>query len=213
MRLPFTRPACRAPPSHVASVAGMSTEVVIAPIGGVGQMLGGIFLGPAAFDPLAGYPPAAFDPPAFGFDPALDDDAPVYAGTVPGALSGTPVELFCLDIRTATAEGLGYAARRWRSTGVAHLGAAGRVVASTGQHRDTPQGAAATQLAVWFFTDNVVVAPTSPLYPLVEDIVSAVLAKGPLCEPRRRGAGTVLHYRPTDPWHPVPARAQTLMLA
>jgi hypothetical protein len=191
----------------------MSTEVVIAPIGGVGQMLGGIFLGPAAFDPLAGYPPAAFDPPTYGFAPALDEDAPVYAGTVPGALSGAPVDLFCLDIRTATAEGLGYAARRWRSTGVANLGAAGRVVAGAGARRETPQGAAATQLAVWFFTDNVVVAPTSPIYPLVESIVSAVLSKGPLSEPRRRGVGTVLHYLPTDPHHPVPAKAQTLMLA
>lgn len=205
-----------------ATAPATMIQVVVGPEdSGAGQMLGGVYAGPPGFDPLAGYPEPDFDPEAQGFARAGGGRA-IYVGSIAGRLStGTSLRLFCLELGVATGEGLGYASSRWTGTPIPHLGAVARLVtgsyplaAGARAHADA-QRAAAVQLAVWYFTNRVVLDPTSPLAPLVAAIVAGVLAKGPLREPatRRVTPGTVLRYVPADPTNPVPATAQQLIVA
>jgi TQXA domain-containing protein len=212
-------------PAVIRKQSVAPAEVVVGPgNAGLGQVLGDVLVGPRGFDPLAGYPAENFDPAAHGFSPA-GEGLPVYAGTIGGTTwEGVPVDLFCVDIATATAEGCGYAGETWAASGIAHLGSVARVLASSYPRTAEPvtangdaQRAAAVQLAVWFFTDRVVVGSISPLFPLVATIVSTVLATGPQAEPARRpiaraATGTLLRYRPANPTQPNPTTAQRLIL-
>jgi hypothetical protein len=212
-------------PAVIRKQSVAPAEVVVGPgNAGLGQVLGDVLVGPPGFDPLAGYPAESFDPAAHGFVPA-GEGLPVYAGTIDGTTrDGLPVDLFCVDIATATAEGLGYDSETWAGSGIANLGSVARVLAGSYPRTAEPvdangdaQRAAAVQLAVWFFTDRVVVGSISPLFPLVAAVVSTVLATGPQAAPARRSiaraaTGTVLRYRPANPTRPSPTTAQRLIL-
>jgi hypothetical protein len=155
-----------------------------------GQTIRG-FVGPATFNPLAGYPPITPNPPA-GFTPAENGDL-IYAGAIPATTqpAGQAVTLYCVDLHVSTEAGLGYDAAAWSVTDVPNIAFVNRIVQTYYPSSTLPAGAtsnaqraAAVQAAIWFFTDNFAVgtstAAGAALYPLVASIVSAVLAAGPL---------------------------------
>jgi len=137
------------------------------------------------FNPLNGYPeeiPADFSEMNQPFAGII-----TAAGTASGAQT---LLMYCIDIRTSTAPGYGYVQGSWDDASVPHTGHVARVLAESYPNTDLPEAggdvnarAAAVQAAIWFFTDNYVLSPSDPIYPLTAQIVDKAIADGPLAEP------------------------------
>jgi Thioester domain len=177
------------PPVGGAFSAPPTAQIQIGPIGhDVGSAVTG-FLGPASFDPLAGYPPTTFDPVAHGFTP-VDGGAILFAGTFAGTTdTGDIVHFYCVDLLTDTTDGIGYNASTWSMANVPNIGLIHRILDLYYPQTNQPASlatnalrAAAVQAAIWFFSNKMVLEQTGAganIYPAVSAIVSAVLAAGP----------------------------------
>ncbi|MCC3280772.1 Cys-Gln thioester bond-forming surface protein [Arthrobacter sp. zg-Y40] len=99
-------------------------------------------------------------------------------------------QMYCIDIRNLTYTGLGYENGSWDESNVSNIGYVNRVLNS--YYPDQPGlpeaandnvRAAAVQAAVWFFSDGYVLEDTDSIRALTAQIVTDVLAAGPLTEP------------------------------
>ncbi len=187
--LSFAAPALAvvvpAPPTGTRT--GSNTEFTFTSLG-PGQGVTGFIANPDnPFDPVqdgypAGNPTSGFSPENLGFA---------------GVLRGTPAEgggqlsLYCIDLLTNTNTGVGYELGTWDAATVPNVGYVARLLnsyfptvatAPPGLANDN-QRAAATQAAIWFFTDRYVLNTADPLHNTVSDVVAAVIAAGPLVEP------------------------------
>jgi len=136
------------------------------------------------FDPVsAGYPPSN---PSAGFTPKDEG----FAGVIHGAPTdgSATLSLYCIDILTVTYGGIGYGLGTWDASNVPNVGYVARILnenfpsvptAPPGLANDN-QRAAATQAAIWFFSDRYVLNTSDPLHNAVAALVTAVIAAGPL---------------------------------
>lgn len=178
-------PSARAmpdPDGGTAGPRGIFTELSITALG-AGQALTG-FTAPAGFDPLGGYPT---DVPAG----STADDA-AFAGTiqVTDTVSGQTASTYCIDLLTDTEVGVNYELGTWDEANVPHLGYIGYILTTsypiTAEPAAAPSDdarAAAVQAAIWFFSDDYVLAPSDPVRPYVAQIVADAIANGPAPEP------------------------------
>src|SRR5262245_37181733 len=178
------------PPPGPGGPAPTAAQVVIGPQSAdVGQTTRG-FVGPAGFNPLAGYPPAVPNPPA-GFVPA-DGGVDLFAGTIAATTqAGLILSFYCVDLSTDTSSGLGYDASTWTLSAITNIAYINRIINTFYPQTSLPaaattnaQKAAAVQAAIWFFSDKFVLSTTgavnAALYPIVQGIVTQTLAAGPL---------------------------------
>ena len=162
---------------------GPNVDVTLTDTGFGQSVEGGLPPVGTSFDPTAGYPA---DVPA-GYEP----DNPSFAGViVTEDEAGNGQLMYCIDIRTSTNVGLGYARGSWEESNVPNIGYVDRVLNS--YYPDQPglpvapddnSRAAAVQAAIWFFSDGYVLSADDPVRSLVEQIVAEVLTAGPLTEP------------------------------
>jgi TQXA domain-containing protein len=139
-------------------------------------------------DPSVPYPATI---PA-GFTPQDESFAGVILATPAGG--GTPLQLYCINIRTSTFGGVGYNLGSFEESNVTNVGFVARLLNEsfpkvpdsppngTGIANDNDR-AAAVQAAIWYFSDNYVLTTTDPLRPAVENLVNTVRAEGPLVQP------------------------------
>jgi len=170
--LPNT-PRAGAPPS----------EIILSGLG-PGQGVSG-FIGPvgSVSDPADPYPPSTI-----GFTPLNEGFAGVILAS-PGGL-----QMYCINIRTPTNIGYGYNLGTWDEANVSNVGFVARLLngyyPNTAQPPigadgvvDTADQAAAVQAAIWYFSDNYVLAPGDALQPAVAAIVNTVRTQGALPAP------------------------------
>ena len=137
------------------------------------------------FDPVAdGYPASN---PTTGFTP-LDEG---FAGIIRGQPTDGSAELslYCIDILTATYNGIGYLLGTWNIANVPNVDYVARLLNEYYPNTDEPaaltdlnQKAAAVQAAIWFFTDRYVLNTSDPLRDEVVKIVDHIRDAGPLAE-------------------------------
>ena len=167
--------------------AGSNTELTFTSLG-PGQGVSGFIANPSnPFNPVTdGYPAGN---PTSGFSVKNLSFAGVLNGTPTGG--GDPLALYCIDILTETNVGIGYELGTWDQATVPNVGYVARLLNSNyptvatappGLANDN-QRAAATQSAVWFFTDRYVLNTSDPLHNAVATLVAQVIAAGPLVEP------------------------------
>ena len=167
--------------------AGPNTELTFTSLG-PGQGVAGFLANVNnPFDPIAGYPPGN---PGAGFTRHDVSFAGVLNATPTGG-GGGQLQLYCIDIRTFTRIGLGYELGEWDEATVPNVGYVAQLLsryfptvpsAPAGLASDNAR-AAATQAAIWYFTDRFVVHTDDPLRSTVEAIVVDVLSRGPVVEP------------------------------
>jgi len=132
--------------------------------------------------------------PTTGFTPKDEGFAGIIHGAPVGG--GATLNLYCIDIFTATFPGLGYGLGTWDASGVPNVGYVARLLndyypntsePSTfpdGAPMDINQTAAAVQAAIWFFTDRYVVNTSMGEFrAAVVAIVAHVISQGPLVQP------------------------------
>ncbi len=178
------------PPAHAkpdpdgvgAGPRGPFTEISITGFG-AGQAVTG-FTAPAGFDPLAGYPA---DVPAG----STANDAE-FAGAiqVTDTASGQTTFTYCIDLLTDTRTGVNYEIGTWDEANVPNLGYVGYILHNyypvTNEPAAAPSAnarAAAVQAAIWFFSDEYVLATTDPVRQYTAQIVADAIANGPSPEP------------------------------
>ena len=158
---------------------------------GAGQAVTGFIADPTnPFDPVtAGYPSSN---PTDGFSPLNEGFAGIIRGQPTGG--GAELNLYCIDIRTATYGGIGYVLGTWNSSTVPNVDFVARLLnesfPNTGAPATDPVGtvlsdsqrAAAVQAAIWFFTDKYVLSTADPLHATVAGIVAHIIDAGPLPE-------------------------------
>ncbi|WP_067477875.1 thioester domain-containing protein [Actinomadura hibisca] len=171
-------------PTGPRDAPGFFTDAQITSLGS-GLTVTGAYDGPDDMDPLTGYPsslPAGSTP-----------HGSTYAGTMvitDQGPSGKTAEAYCIDLNTDTRVGVNYKLGDWNSSHVPNLGYVGYILHNYFPTTNEPAGAAddrtraaAVQLAIWFLTDKLVLAPSDPHYGLVSQIVADALANGPAKEP------------------------------
>ncbi|HYI55869.1 MAG TPA: thioester domain-containing protein, partial [Microlunatus sp.] len=180
-------PASAVPSSEPrAAERGPNTDLVMSGTG-PGQAVQGFIANPgSSFNPVAdGYPASN---PTTGFTPLNEGFAGIIHGTLVG---GGTLDMYCIDIRTATYGGIGYEEGSWAESNVPNVGYVARILnryfpedptRPAGLTSDN-QRAAAVQAAIWFFTDKYVLSTSDPLRGTVEAITTAVIQAGPLPEP------------------------------
>ena len=169
-------PRAGAPPS----------EIVLSGLG-PGQGVTG-FIGPAGSvsSPGVPYPPSTA--PGTGFTPLNEGFAGVILAN-PGSL-----QMYCINILTPTNIGYGYNLGTWDEANVSNVGFVARLLndyyPNTAQPPigvngvvDTADQAAAVQAAIWYFSDNYVLASSDPLLAAVTTIVNTVRVQSPLPAP------------------------------
>jgi TQXA domain-containing protein len=202
--------AFRSGPPVVAPRAS-NTDITLSGLGpGLYDVPG--FFAPAPFDPTKGYPPPGFnDGNGDGFTPATEYFAGIIYGTPVGG--GTTLELYCIDIHTDTTIGYGYTLGRWDEANVPYVGYVAQVLDQFYPHNPNnpifpadwsdAEKAAATQAAVWYFSDGFVLNSSYYLFPVVQKIVADAISRGAVPEPGKPslsitpssvsgGAGSVL---------------------
>ena len=168
-------------------IDGAPSEVVVTALA-EGRSVDG-YLGPdgSVSDPAVAYPPSHSGFPFTPMDFAgLVDAEPPEGG--PPTLS-----LYCTDIRTDTSLGYGYDLGDWTTAGTANAGYVARILndyypatnlpADGTGIADDDDRAAAVQAAIWYFTDNFVVAGIDARLDAVSTIVNSVRTQPPLPAP------------------------------
>ncbi|WP_170222844.1 thioester domain-containing protein [Nonomuraea turkmeniaca] len=162
--------------------AGLFTEAELTGLGD-GLSVSG-YDAPEGFDPLGGYPDAI---PAGSTAHAIS-----YAGTlqITDPVSGRTGLTYCIDLNTDTEIGVHYVIGDWSEANVPNLGYVGYILRRYFPTTDEPSQAsnddtraAAVQAAIWFFSDNLILATNSPVRSYAEAIVADALANGPDTEP------------------------------
>ncbi len=99
------------------------------------------------------------------------------------------LDLYCIDILTATYGGIGYTLGTWNAANVPNVDYVARLLNEYFPNKQEPaaltdlnQRAAAVQAAVWFFTDRYVLNTSDPLHDDVVEIVDHIRSEGPLGE-------------------------------
>jgi len=162
-------------------------EVVLSGLG-PGHAITGL-IGTGVSDPGVAYPPATT-----GFTP-LDEGFAGQIYATPPAGPPPQLSLYCINILTPTAPGYGYDLGTWSEAAVNNVGYVARIlndyyptnatappIGSNGIANVADQ-ATAVQAAIWYFSDNYVVAATDPLQPAVAAIVNSVRTLPPLPPP------------------------------
>jgi LPXTG-motif cell wall-anchored protein/TQXA domain-containing protein len=166
-----------------AALADPGGSVTLTGLGSGGAVTG--FNAPASFDPLDGYPASGYN--TMGYTPHNVG----WSGTIiaEGA-SGVAVEMYCIDLHTETNIGLSYKLGTWGEGNVPNTGYVARILNENFPNTTAPASqatnankAAAVQAAIWFFTDDYVLASGDPRFATTSQIVAGVLAAGPLPEP------------------------------
>ncbi|MBA4866643.1 Cys-Gln thioester bond-forming surface protein [Streptomyces sp. PSKA54] len=164
--------------------AGLLTEATITNIG-VGATVNGS-TAPAGFNPLDGYPATIPD--------GSTVHAAAFAGTIviEDTITGRTGLTYCIDLNTDTEIGVNYELGEWSEANVTNLGYVEYILQhyypTTGEPSGTTDAirAAAVQAAIWFFTDNYVLATTgtsATVRGFTAAIVADALANGPSAEP------------------------------
>ncbi|MBW8484111.1 thioester domain-containing protein [Actinomadura parmotrematis] len=186
LALTCVQPAARAdvePGAASARRAGFFTDAQLTGLGS-GQTVTTAYDAPASLDPRAGYPAAL---PA-----GSTGHGGVYAGTIQITDQGTggTALVYCIDLHTTTTFGVNYELGTWNQANVPNNGYVGYILQhyfpGTGEPSSAPDDAsraAAVQLAIWFLTDKLVLAPDDPRYAAVSAIVADALKNGPAKEP------------------------------
>jgi TQXA domain-containing protein len=174
-----------APPT--GTKGGSNTELTFTSLGPGQGVTGFIANASNPFDPVKdGYPASN---PTSGFTPHNLGFAGILHGTPTGG--GAQLSLYCIDIHTETNIGIGYELGTWDAATVPNVGYVARLLNSyfptvptmpPGLPNDS-QRAAATQAAIWFFTDRYVLSTSDGLHNTVAAITAAVIAAGPLDKP------------------------------
>lgn len=135
-------------------------------------------------DPGSAYPSA---PPATHTEVKNTFAGIITADEVGGNAS---LRLYCIDIHTSTYPGIGYDQGSWDASGMPNLGYVARLLNDYYPNTSEPSGspndnvkAAAVQAAIWYFTDNFVLAVDSPILAQTADIVNTVRTQSPLPAP------------------------------
>ena len=110
----------------------------------------------------------------------------------------TVLDLYCIDINTATTTGIGYGLGNWDAGGVSpRVGYVARLLNDYYPHTDEPaaltdpnEKAAAVQAAIWFFSDRYVLSTSDQLHDAVVAIVR-----------RRQASGTAGRASSAQPHH------------
>ena len=151
---------------------------------GPGQGVTGL-IGPAG---SVSNPGVAYPPSTAGFTPLNEGFAGVILAS-PGNL-----QMYCINILTPTSIGYGYNLGTWDEANVNNVGfvallldqyypnTAQPAIGSPGVV-DAADQAAAVQAAIWYFSDNYVIAPSDPLAAAVTSIVNTVRVQPPLPAP------------------------------
>ncbi len=138
------------------------------------------------FEPvLEGYPASN---PTMGFTPRNVAFAGIIHAMPVGG--GPLLDLYCIDLTTATSTGLGYGLGTWNAANVPNEGYIARLLNEYYPNTEQPvsltgsdEKAAAVQAAIWFFSDRYVVSTSDQVYAATVAIVNQVIAQGPLAEP------------------------------
>ena len=142
--------------------------------------------GPRSFNPLDGYPTATA---TRTWTPAYSPNGePLLAGVYNATTdTGKPILLYCADAQSATVPGVHYQVSRSKTAVTPNLGYVGTIVTRNYPATSEPSSlasaadkAAAVQLAIWFFTNGLVVEPTDRHRAAVAAIVADTLERGPL---------------------------------
>ena len=172
-------------PPGAPSVRSSNTQLVFTSTG-AGQGVTGYIANPDnPYDPsVLPYPT---EDPSSGFSRQDEGFAGIINAQPPSG--GDNVKMFCIDIRTNTYPGLGYALGTWDSANVPSVGLVARLLNNYYPNTDQPTGlsdnerAAAVQASIWYFTDRYVLRTQERLHDVVAGIVAAVQLAGPLLEP------------------------------
>ncbi len=172
-------------PAPVRPTHGAATQLVMSGTGNGQSVRGFIADSSNPFDPVKeGYPSSN---PDTGF--TAKDEA--FAGIIHAQpTDGSPeLDLYCIDILTATYGGIGYTLGTWNSANVPNVDYVARLLDEYFPNKQEPaaltdlnQRAAAVQAAVWFFTDRYVLNTSDPLHDEVVKIVDHIRSEGPLGE-------------------------------
>ncbi len=169
----------------VPSVRSTNTQLIFTSTG-AGQGVTGYIANPDnPYDPSV--QPYPTDDPSSGFSRQDEGFAGIINAQPPGG--GDDVKMFCIDIRTNTYPGLGYALGTWDSANVPSVGLVARLLNNYYPNIDQPTGlsdnerAAAVQASIWYFTDRYVLRTEERLHDVVAGIVAAVQLAGPLIQP------------------------------
>jgi TQXA domain-containing protein len=164
-------------------------EIVLSNLGPGHGITGQIGPAGSVSDPSVPYPPNTA-----GFTPLNESFAGIILATPQGG--GPALQMYCINIRTPTAVGFGYDLGTWGEANVNNVGFVARLlndyypngnpplplIGVNGVNSEDDQ-AAAVQAAIWYFSDNYVVAANNPLQPAVAGIVNDVRLAGPLPAP------------------------------
>ncbi|MER5178867.1 DUF5979 domain-containing protein [Streptomyces sp. NPDC002896] len=164
--------------------AGLFTEATITGTG-VGTTVNGS-TAPAGFNPLDGYPATIPD--------GSTVHAAAYAGTIviQDTVTGRTGLTYCIDLFTDTETGVNYELGEWSEAHITNLGYVEYILQHYYPTTGEPSGAtvaqraAAVQAAIWFFTDNYILATTgtsATIRTYTAAIVADALANGPSAEP------------------------------
>ena len=172
-------------PRGAPSATSSNTQLVFTSTGAGRGVTGYIANPDNPYDPSV--EPYPSDDPSTGFSRLDEGFAGVINAAPPGG--GTEVKMFCIDIRTNTYPGLGYALGTWDSANVPSVGLVARLLNDYYPNTDQPSGlsdndrAAAVQASIWYFTDRYVLRTEDSLHGVVATIVAAVQLAGPLVQP------------------------------
>ncbi|WP_163187585.1 DUF5979 domain-containing protein [Cellulosimicrobium sp. SL-1] len=115
-----------------------------------------------------------------------------FAGAiqVTDTASGQTTFTYCIDLLTDTRTGVNYEIGTWDEANVPNLGYVGYILHNyypvTNEPAAAPSAnarAAAVQAAIWFFSDEYVLATTDPVRQYTAQIVADAIANGPSPEP------------------------------
>ncbi|PWC06051.1 thioester domain-containing protein, partial [Mycetocola zhujimingii] len=153
---------------------------------GTGQTVQGFLpTTPTTQDPTAGYPTTN---PTTGYSPESS-----WAGTIRTASLSDPTltaEMYCINIRVQTQNGVGYESGTWEESTIPNIGYVTYILNNYYPTTNRPTGltntqkAAAVQAAIWYFTDGFVLSTApGPLRSAVAAIVQEAQTNGPVVEP------------------------------
>lgn len=174
-------------PPAVHTREASNTDLTLTSLG-PGHALDGFITNPDfAFD-TATEPYPTLTSSSVGFSPFSVQHAGIIVGTPADGIGR--VELYCIDIRTATFLGVGYHLDTWADAHVPNLGLVTRLLSEYYPETNEPSSltdlndkAAAVQAAIWYFTDGFVLSPGNSLFPVVKAIVTRIQEEGPVAAP------------------------------
>lgn len=186
--VPFAAPAnaVYSPPDNApAPVAGPNSDIEMTGTGPGENIRGFLAATPTIPDPLAPYP--AENPVGV---PTSDH----FSGIITTADVNDPTavgQMYCINIRVVTTDGVGYVNGTWEESNVPNIGYVNYILnnyypanPALPAGLTTNQQAAAVQAAIWYFTDGYLVnTAQTDIRPAVEAIVADAQANGPLLEP------------------------------